>query len=374
MSKLDEIIGDVRKKYGKELIGSLEETTIEYPRIPFSTPSLSYIFRGGLPRTVIDLVGENSSSKTTLSYSIVGQAQKQFQKEYDEEIAELKSLTKPTKEQKERLQYLKDRGVMRCVYVDHEFTSDSDWMCMNGVNVEDLIYIRPTGQSAEQLFQIILDLMASGGVGLIVLDSISAMVSKQATEKTMEEKTMGGISAPMSVFCAKMAPIQKQFGITFIGVSQVRYDMQGFNRIITVGGKFWKHLCSIRILLKRGDYYDEKYAKLNAHPDTAYGNYVDLEILKNKATKPDRRMTRYSLTYDKGIDGKNDTINLAVAQGLIQKAGSWFAIEDESGNAKTDNEGNTLKWQGLANVIKFMEEHENVFKELEEAVNTIITK
>ena len=311
---------------------------------------------------------------TALCYSVIGQAQKQFQKEYDEEIEELESLTKPNKEQKERLQYLKDRGVMRCVLLDAEFSSDDEWLTKLGVDVDSLIYIAPENQTAEQLFQILLDLMDSGGVGMVVLDSIPMLVSQQAMDKTMEEKTMGGIAATLTTFCAKMAPIVKKYNITFIGINQTREDLSSYNRVMSVGGRMWKHACFIRLLLKKDYYYDSSYNKLNAHPDTFYGHYSMVECLKNKTGDPTRKMTRFSITPSKGIDGKNDTINLAIAQGLIQKAGAWFSISDENGDAKIDSNGNALKWQGLANVIKYMEEHEDVFKELEEAVNTIITK
>nr|DAE82981.1 MAG TPA: Protein recA [Caudoviricetes sp.] len=374
MSKLDDTIKNINKQYKFNIVGTSAVKKKNFARIPFASPAFTYLFKGGMPRTVIELLGVPSSGKSILSYSMIGQAQKQFQKEYDEEVDKLESLAKTTKEEKERLQYLKDRGVMRCVLLDAEFSSDEEWLTKLGVDVDNLIYVAPENQSAEQLFQILLDLMDSGGVGLVVLDSIPMLVSKQAMDKTMEEKTYAGISAALTTFCAKMAPIVKKYSITFIGVNQTRQDLSGYNRVISTGGQAWKHACFIRLLLKKDSYYDSSYNKLNAHPDVFYGHYSLIECLKNKTGDPTRTISRFSITPSKGIDSKNDTINLAIAQGLLVRSGAWYAIEDESGNAKIDNEGNTLKWQGLANVIKFMEEHENVFKELEEAVNTIITK
>ena len=374
MSKLDDTINNINKKYKFNLVGTSAVKKKNFGNIPFVSPAFTYLFHGGLPRTIMEVLGAESSGKSCFCYSMIGQAQKQFQKEYDEEVEELESLTKPNKEEKERLQYLKDRGVMRCVLLDSEFSSDEEWLTKLGVDVDNLIYIAPENQTAEQLFQILLDLMDSGGVGMVVLDSIPMLVSQQAMDKTMEEKTMGGIAAALTTFCAKMSPIVKKYNITFIGINQMRDDMSNYNRIISTGGRMWKHTCFIRLFLKRDSYYDESYNKLNAHPDVFYGHYSMIECLKNKTGNPSRKMSRFSITPSKGIDGKNDTINLAIAQGLIQKAGAWFSISDENGDAKTDSNGNALKWQGLANVIKYMEEHEDVFKELEEAVNTIITK
>lgn len=368
MSKLDDVLAKVKKDYGKNFIGKLEETKKEYKRIPLVTPALAYLFRGGLPRTIIELVGMESSGKSSCSYAICGAAQKVLKEEWEEEVAELQAIDKPNKEQKEKLAQLLERGYQKVVYLDHEFSSDPDWMEKNGVDVDDLIYIRPEGQNAEQLFQILLDLMESGGVGCVVMDSIPAFVSKQATEKTMEEKTYAGISGPLSTFSDKMMPLQKKYGILFIGINQPRDDMAGYHRLITPGGRMWKHACSIRLLFKKGDYYDEKYATLKAHPEEAAGNYVEVEVIKNKATKPDRRMCKFSITYDKGVDGYNDTINLAIAFGIITKAGAWFSMIGEDGEVLTDSEDNLMKWQGLANVLAYMETHEKEYKDVYDKV------
>ena len=373
MSKLDDVINDIQKKHGKEIIGTLEETTKEYSRVPFKTSALTYLFRGGCPRTIIELIGQPSSGKSTTCYSICGEAQKVLKQEYDDEIAKLQNLAKPNKEEKERLAYLLDRGCQKVIYLDHEFTSRQDWMELNGVDTESLIYIKPNGESAEELFQMLLDLSATGEVGCIVLDSIPAMVSYQAQQKTMDEKTYGGISAPLTVFCSKFMPLQREYNILFIGVNVPKQDMSGYNRLITSGGNYWKHTCSIRLLFKRGDFYDEKYAQLKAHPDEAYGNYVEVEVIKNKACKPDRRMCKFSITYDKGIDGFNDCITMAIALGIIKKAGAWFSIvNEETGEVLVHENGDTMKWQGQANVIKYMETHPEVYKELYDKVIKLI--
>lgn len=309
---------------------------------------------------------------TTLAYSLCGSAQKVLEQEYNEEVEQLQALTKPKAEEKERLTYLLQRGKQKVCYIDHEYSSDHEWMLKNGIDLDELIFIQPDGQTAEQIFQMIIDLVGSDGIGCMVLDSIPALVSQQAAEKDMEQKTMAGISAPLSQFCSKFMPIQKKHGCLFIGINNVRDDMAGYNRIISPGGKFWKNTCSVRLLFKKDGYYDSKYADLKAHPESAFGNYVQVEVLKNKVCSPDRRMTRFSISYNTGIDGFNDTINLAVTHGLVKKSGAWFSIQDEEGNAKVHENGDTMKWQGLANVIKYMQEHEEVYNEVREAVEYII--
>lgn len=372
MAKLDDVITKIRKDYGKKIIGNIEETKRDYKRFPFSSPSLSYIFRGGIPRTIIELLGENHVGKSSLAYSLCGSAQKTLKQEWEEEVKQLQELQKSKAEDKERLEYLLTRGYQKVAYIDSEFSSDPVWMQKNGIDIDDLIFIMPDGQTAEQIFQMMLDLVASDGIGCIVLDSIPALVSQQAADKTMEEKTMAGISAPLSQFCSKFMPLQKKHGCLSIFINNIRDDMGGYHRIISPGGKFFKNTCSLRLLFKRGDFYDEKYSQLKAHPDTAYGNYIEVEVIKNKACKPDRRMCKFSITYDIGIDGFNDCINMAISLGLIKKAGAWFSIVDENGEVIVHDNGDIMKWQGLANVISYMREHEEVYKEIYDKVIELI--
>lgn len=371
MSKLDDVIGSINKKYGFKLIGKAEVKKRDFNRFPFRSPALTFLFRGGLPRTVVELLGLPSSGKSSLCYSICGSAQKVLKQEYEEELKELQELAKPNKEQKERLAYLLERGAKKVVYLDSEFSTDEEWATKNGVDVDELLYIAPENQTAEQLFQIILDLISSDGVGLVVIDSIPALVSQQAMDKTMEEKTMAGISAPLSTFCSKVLPLCNKYDCALIGVNQQRDDMAGFNRVISPGGKMWKHTTFIRMLLKHGRFYDNNYKELTSHPDEAYGNLVEVEVIKNKATKPDRHLCKFSISYDCGIDGLNDTFEMGVALNLIDKAGAWYSILGEDGEPKEYN-GTLLKFQGKKNFILFMKENPSFAEELKNQVEEAV--
>lgn len=374
MSKLDEVIKSVNKQYGFNIVGKVNVKERDYSRIPFRTPSLSYIFRGGLPRTVLELSGLPSAGKSSLCYSICGEAQKMLKEEWEHEVNELESLDKPKKEDTMRLSYLKDRGYQKVVYLDSEFSSDSKWMALNGVDVDDLVFIAPENQTAEQLFQIMLELIDSGGVGLVVLDSIPALVSQQLMAKTMEEKTMGGISGPLSVFSSKLLPLCNKHRCCFIGINQTRDDISGYHQLITPGGRMWKHTCSVRMLLKKGKYYDENYKELTSHCEEAVGNYVDVEIIKNKATKPDRRMTKFSISYNCGVDGVNDCFEMAVALHILDKAGAWYSELNEDGTPKVNEFNEPLKWQGKAKAMKYIKEHEQYYEYLLDLVNKEVSK
>ena len=372
MAKLDDVIKNINKQYGFSMIGKADVKKKSYQRVPFRTPALTWIFRGGMPRTVIELLGMPSAGKTSLSYSICGSAQKVLKQEWEDEIAKLEALSKPTAKDKERLAYLKDRGYKKVVYLDSEFSTSEDWLIKNGVDIDDLIFIAPENQTAEQLFQIILDLIGSDGVGLVVLDSIPALVSQQAMDKNMEEKTMAGISAPLSVFSSKLLPLCNKYDCMFIGINQVRDDMTGYHQVISPGGKMWKHTCSVRMLIRKGRYYDANYKELTSHCEEAVGNYAEVEILKNKATKPDRRVTKFSITYDCGVDGVNDCFEMAVTLGIIDKAGSWLSILDDDKNIMKGENDELLKFQGKAKIMEYLKTHEDVYNNVKEKVENAV--
>lgn len=375
MAKLDEVIKDINKKIGFNIIGDYTIKKRELPKIPFKTPSLSYLFRGGLPRTTMTIAGAPSAGKSTLCYSILGQAQKELIKEWKKEITDLESLSKPKKEEKDRLSYLKERGSQKVVLLDDEFSAKNDWLEKNGVDIENLIYIAPENQTAEQLFQIILDLIDSDGVGLVAIDSVPSLVSQQTMNKSMVEKTMAGISAPMSTFCQKVQPLCNKHTCGLIFLSQPRADMAGYNRLILPGGKMLAHSNFILLLLKKGKYYDKDFKELNAHPETVWGNLVEVEVVKNKITKPDRKLAKFSISYDTGIDPYNDVFEMAVGLNILDKAGAWYSLLDDEGKApKLDENGNSLKWQGKANCISYMKDNNKFYKELLTKVEKTVCK
>nr|DAN24132.1 MAG TPA: Protein recA [Caudoviricetes sp.] len=360
MSKLDEIISKINKENKEELIGKSNIKTKEFKRIPLTTPALSYIFRGGLPNTIIQLLGEPSSGKSTLCYSITGQAQKLFKKEWEDEVAELKAIEKPNKEQQLKLSKLEERGHKKCLYVDVEYTSEDSWMVKNGVDLDDLVFLAPTSQSAEEIFQMILDIMESDGIGLVVLDSIPALTSQQAMDKSLTEKTYCGISGSLTTFCSKLLTYCKKYDCGFIFCNQPRIDVSGYHRIMYNGGQMLKHTFSINLYLKKGSYLDENYNELKSHPEEAKGQITEVEALKLKGVKPDRRMCKVVIDFENGIDGLGDVATMAIGMNILVKAGAWISY--------SANSGEELKWQGKANLIKELRENKELYQEIYDKV------
>ena len=131
---------------------------------------------------------------TTLCFSIVGQAQKKFEQDYKNELEKLQAIEKPTTAQKTRLAELLENGPKRVVYLDSEHSTDKSWMARNGVDIDSIIFIFPQEESAEELLQTTLDLVQTGQVGLLIIDSLATLVSQQAFDKELTEKTYCRIS------------------------------------------------------------------------------------------------------------------------------------------------------------------------------------
>lgn len=211
--KLDDLIKQVNKQYKTTLISEgMPDDNVE--RIPFSSPRLNYMLYGGIPQgRLIEFFGSEGGGKTTSALDIVKNAQQMF----------------PEK---------------RVLYIDCERTLDTEWAKLLGVNIDELILFRPETETAEQIFEVALKFMDSGEISLCILDSIGVMVSAQAYEKTMEERTYGGISQALTLFSRKAVPICARNHCTLIGINQMRDDMGSmYGGETTTGGKAWRHNC-----------------------------------------------------------------------------------------------------------------------------------
>lgn len=369
MSKLDILCNQINKQY-KEDIASRGIPVRHFEKIPFSSPLANYMTYGGIPRgRIIEFAGEENGGKTTTALDIVANAQRLFEQEYDDELEKLTNIARPTKEQQTRLKYLQDRGIKRVVYCDCENTLDVDWAEQLGVDSNNMLLLKPMSQTAEQIFQMLLDMIETDEVGLVVLDSLGVMLSAQAYEKTMEEKTYGGIAAALTLFSKKAELLLTKYDCTLIGINQLREDMSGFGQMITTGGKAWKHNCSLRLAFKKGDYVDELNNVVRKSASSPAGNQVNIAILKTKVCKPDRKNGYYTLNYTHGIDVLSDTVELATYFDIIQKGGSWFSIIDiETGEIMqvntTDGDTEDLKFQGRPSLIDYLRNNEAIFERI----------
>lgn len=330
---LDEIMKNVNKA-NKEEIFTKGLSEYDYTRIPFTSPRMNYCTFGGLPvGKLIEFYGEEHGGKTTTALDIIANYQNMFP----------------------------DKDVL---FIDAENTLDVEWAKKIGVDVDKLYIIQPKSQSAEELFQIISDAVDSGEVGLWVLDSIGVLVSAQELDKTMEDKTYGGISKPLTLFAKRIEQLMQRHKCTGIGINQEREDMNSvYGGTTTPGGKAWKHCCAVRMRFRKGDYFDSKGNKLNRSAESPVGNVVMMSMTKNKTCPPTRRTGFYSINYEYGIDYLKDLIDVAVLYGVIDKHGAWFDIVNpETGEII---EG---KLQGQAKVYEKLENDSDLLEKVESYV------
>ena len=375
MGKLDVLIKDFNKQY-KEEIAARGIARIQVARIPFSSPRANYMLYGGLPRgRIVEFAGEENGGKTTSALDAVASAQKLFKEEWQQEIDDLEAIEKRKKEQDARLTYLKSRGPKQAVYLDCENTLDEDWAMLLGVNVNEMMVIKPMSQTAEQLFEMVLQIIETDEAGIVIIDSLGVMLSAQAYEKSMEEKTYGGIAAPLTLFSKKAELLCIKYNCTLIGINQMREDMKStYGGMTTTGGKGWKHNCSLRLMFQKGSFIDESCNEIKRSSESPAGNLVSINIAKTKICKPDRRIGFYTLNYTYGIDVLNDTVELAIKYGIINKAGAWFTFVDiETGEFITDDEDEIIKLQGKANVLEYLQENEHLFEEISTKLNQLIS-
>lgn len=334
---LEAIMKEVNKKFKSNIMHTgLAE--YDYERIPFTSPRLNYITFGGLPKgKFIEFYGEEHGGKTTTAMDSVAN----FQNSDDE------------------------RAVL---WVDCEHTFDSVWATKIGVDVDSLIICDPDTQSAEEIFQIILDSVATGEVGLVVIDSLGIMVSQQALDKDMTEKTYAGISKALTDFCGKGVGLFNKYKCTLIGINQERDDFTSmFGGKKTTGGKAWKHDCSVRLEFRMGNYIDEKGNKLTRGAESPAGNIVQVTMKKNKTCPPTRRTGFYTLRYLDGIDYIADLVEVALKYGIITQKGAWYTIVNiDTGEVIKD------KIQGQNNLATILSEDDTVLSEVETMIDARI--
>ena len=363
MSKLDALVNEINKQW-KEDIAARGVHRIHTNKIPFTSPRLNYMLYGGLPRgRLIEFSGDENGGKTTSALDAVKNAQALFKQEWEEELS-----NKDTTET--RRKYLESRGPKKIVYADCENTLDEDWALKLGVDVDDIYIIKPQTQVAEDIFQMLLNMIETDEVGLAIIDSIGVMLSKQAYEKEVGEKTYGGISMALTRFTELAVLACHKFDCTIIGINQMRDDLGNpYGGKTTTGGRAWKHNCSLRLEFAKGDYIDENGNKLNRSCESPAGNQVLVSIKKTKVDKPDRKTGFYTLMYDTGIDEIGDLVEVGIKYGIVNKSGSWFSFCDtDTGEMLCDEDGKELKFQGLSKLKDYLREDEVLFEELKSKI------
>lgn len=341
MSKLDALIKEINKEYKEDIAFKGNDIEVyKYEKVPFSSPRLNYMLYGGLPMgRMIEFAGPEKSGKTTTALDMVKQCQ---------------------------LKFTKEKQGRKVCFVDSENTFDVEWATKLGVNVDDLILIRPQEQYAEQIFDIMKAVVETGEVGLIVLDSVAQLVGKNAISEDIEKKQYGGIAMPLTKFCNIVVPLLGKYNCMCIMINQVREDLNNqYNEFITPGGRGFKHNCSVRLMFRQGSFIDVNNRELTRGAENPAGNLVKVHIEKSKICRSDRRTGFYTLNYLNGIDYLSDTIDVLLQLGAINQRGAYFDLLNvETGEVLYDG-----KIQGKPALLKLLREDPELFKKLQDQIS-----
>lgn len=373
MSNLSNVIAGINKKFKVELAHFGNDKFETGKMLKFPTPALNYPFYGGIEKgKIIEFIGEEGAGKTTTALLLTASAQKQFKAEYEEELQVLE--TKKTKSDLERLSFLKENGCQKVLWVDAENTFDNSYAERLGIDIDELLFIKPREQSAEDIFDMILEIVECGVIGLVVLDSIGMLYSNAEQEKAMGEATYGGIAKPLTRFSKKMVGLCAKYKCTFVGINQLRDKMNStYGGTTGVGGRGWRHYCSVRMQFKKGKYYDDNYKELTSHPEEAQGNVIECEVLKNKLCPPIRRMLKYNLHYTKGLDLASDLFEMGAGIGILDKSGAWYGLMNEDNtDYYVDNNGVQVRFQGKKKFIEYLENNKETMDLIHNKIDKFI--
>lgn len=308
-------LSQIEKQFGKGSIMRLGESDISRDIQVVSTGSLGLDLAlgiGGLPRgRVVEIYGPESSGKTTLTLSVIAQMQKLG-------------------------------GT--AAFIDAEHALDPQYAGKLGVDVSQLLISQP--DNGEQALEIADMLVRSSSVDVVVIDSVAALVPKAEIEGEMGEPQMGLQARLMSQALRKLTANIKRTNTLVIFINQIRMKIGVMfgNPETTTGGNALKFYASVRLDIRR--------IGALKNGEEVIGNQTRVKVVKNKVAPPFRE-AEFEILYGAGISRNGEVIDIGVAQGFVEKSGSWYSYNGERIG------------QGKENARTFLDQHPEIAREIE---------
>ncbi|MCM2129987.1 recombinase RecA [Larsenimonas rhizosphaerae] len=311
---LSAALSQIERQFGKGAVMRLGDT----PRVTMpsvSTGSLGLDIAlgiGGLPfGRIVEIFGPESSGKTTITLSVIAQAQKQ--------------------------------GKV-CAFIDAEHALDPSYAEKLGVNLDDLLVSQP--DTGEQALEICDMLVRSGGVDVIVVDSVAALTPRAEIEGEMGDSHVGLQARLMSQALRKVTGHIKNANCMVMFVNQIRMKIGVMfgNPETTTGGNALKFYSSVRLDIRRTGSVKQG--------DEVTGNETRVKVVKNKVAPPFRQ-AEFQILYGKGIYHAGEVVDLGVQCGLVDKAGAWYSYKG------------TKIGQGKANAAQHLQDNPEIMDEIE---------
>ena len=357
MPTFNEIIKKCEKEWAcPELMESVNKTGGK--KIPFSSPSLNWATYGGVPRAAMtEFYGQPGGGKSTSAMDICKNAIDIFNEEYSTEVLRLQEeVANGKKESKVKLQDLMDRGAKRVLYLDLEHSFDRKWAGVLGITNKDIRVMQPPDVSAESILQKVQELIESGEVGLIVLDSIPSLVSQKELDKKYGEASVAPIAGLLTTFCRKVTQLLTRYDCTFIFINQLRVNIANPYVDQTPGGEAIKFYCSLRMKFLLGSPLDFLGNEIPQKSENPAGYKISVKIIKQKSAPFDRKLGEYYLMSQSGLRVDYEFANLAITKyEIIKKNAGWYTFYDPETKDPYEKDGNLVKVNGLAKVYDYLQ-------------------
>jgi len=314
---LEATIKEIQSKFGEGAIMKLGEAPrVDVESIPTGSISLDLALGvGGMPRgRIIEIYGPESSGKTTLALHIVASAQKQGGK---------------------------------AAFIDAEHALDPEYAKRIGVKIEELLISQP--DNGEEALNIMEQLVRSGSIDIVVVDSVAALTPRAEIEGEMGAQHIGLQARLMSQALRKITAIAAKTKTVIIFINQIRMQvgiMFG-NPETTPGGRALKFYSSVRIDIRRT-------AQIKKGEEIT-GSRIKVKVVKNKVAPP-FKIAEFDIMYNEGISKEGDLINTGVKTGVIERSGNSYAF------------GETKLGTGIDNAKEFLKQNPKIANEIDKAI------